>query len=131
MIDRKIHLMCLAITLCLLLLIGHSAGIAVTANNDPATDAAVNVWAQLAKLTGSDSVANDRLGWSVTVSGDTVVVGAPTDDVGSNADQGAAYVFVKPSTGWANMTQTAKLTASDGAQPMTGSASRWQSAGTR
>jgi hypothetical protein len=29
--------------------------------------------------------------------------------------QGAAYVFVKPAGGWADATQTAKLTASDGA----------------
>ena len=29
--------------------------------------------------------------------------------------QGAAYVFTEPGSGWADMTQTAKLTASDGA----------------
>ena len=29
--------------------------------------------------------------------------------------QGAAYVFVKAGTGWVSMTETAKLTASDGA----------------
>jgi hypothetical protein len=36
--------------------------------------------------------------------------------VGSNADQGAAYVFQIPAGGWANTTQTAELTASDGGQ---------------
>jgi hypothetical protein len=35
--------------------------------------------------------------------------------VGSNNHQGAAYVFVKPGGGWSSGTQTAKLTASDGA----------------
>ena len=36
-----------------------------------------------------------------------------TDDV---TDSGAAYVFTKPgSGGWADATETAKLTASDGA----------------
>ena len=65
---------------------------------------------QTAKLTASDGAADDEFGSSVSVSGDTVVVGASDDD----SDQGSAYVFVKPSGGWSNMTQTAKLTASDG-----------------
>ena len=65
---------------------------------------------QTAKLTASDGAGNDYFGYSVSVSGDTVVVGAPIDD----SSRGSAYVFVKPSGGWSNMTQTAKLTASDG-----------------
>jgi uncharacterized protein (DUF2345 family) len=71
---------------------------------------------ETAKLTASDGAAFDTFGWSVSVSGDTVVVGAPGADIGANADQGAAYVFVKPSGGWTTTsTFTAKLTASDGA----------------
>ncbi len=70
---------------------------------------------QTAKLTASDGAFNDNFGFSVAVSGDTVVVGAFLDDIGANSDQGSAYVFVKPVGGWMNMTQTAKLTASDGA----------------
>jgi hypothetical protein len=35
----------------------------------------------------------DWLGVSVAVSSDTVVVGAPFVDLGSNKDQGSAYVF--------------------------------------
>ena len=66
---------------------------------------------QTAKLTASDGAANDFFGNSVVVSGDTIVTGAD----GKDLDQGAAYVFVKPTTGWASATQTAKLTASDGA----------------
>ena len=66
---------------------------------------------QTAKLTASDWAANDQFGWSVSVSGDTVVVGAPVDD----SFKGSAYVFVQPVGGWSNMTQTAKLTALDGA----------------
>jgi hypothetical protein len=55
-------------------------------------------------------------GFSVAISGDTVVVGALFDDIGANTDQGSAYVFVKPVGGWAgNLTESAKLTASDGA----------------
>jgi len=66
---------------------------------------------QIAKLTAADSAQGDGFGNSVAVSGDTVVVGANQDD----GSRGSAYVFVKPAGGWANMTQTAKLTASDGA----------------
>jgi len=68
---------------------------------------------QLAKLLASDGLANDRLGWSADISGSTAVLGAPFwPDWGI---QGRALVFVKPASGWANMTQTATLMASDGA----------------
>jgi hypothetical protein len=74
-------------------------------------------WADMtetAKLTASDSTASELVGRSVSISGDTVVAGAPNDTIGAHKEQGAAYVFVEPASGWANMTQTAKLTASDG-----------------
>jgi hypothetical protein len=56
-----------------------------------------------------------EFGKSVAVSGDTVVVGAWGATVGGIQSQGAAYLFVKPPGGWASMTETGKLTASDGA----------------
>jgi hypothetical protein len=67
---------------------------------------------QTAKLWPSDGVAEDRFGREVAISGDAIVVGAPYDD-DKGTDSGSAYVFVKPVTGWADMTQTAKLAASD------------------
>jgi len=68
-----------------------------------------------AKLAASDGAAGDFFGVSVAVSGNTVVVGAPGDDIGGNTNQGSAYVFVKPSGGWAGaVLETAKLIASDG-----------------
>jgi hypothetical protein len=71
---------------------------------------------QQAKLTASDGAANDFFGISVAISGDTAVVGSYQTDVGSNVDQGAAYVFVKPASGWGGaLPETVKLTASDGA----------------
>ena len=70
---------------------------------------------QTAKITASDGAANDHFGWSISISGSTVVVGVAWATVGANANQGAAYVFTEPASGWVNMTQTAKLTASDGA----------------
>ncbi|MBI4516452.1 MAG: FG-GAP repeat protein [Deltaproteobacteria bacterium] len=71
----------------------------------------VDPFVQKAKLTAADGAASDFFGVSVAISGDTVVVGAIWDDIGANSDQGSAYVFVKPGGGWADMTQTAKLTA--------------------
>ena len=69
---------------------------------------------QTAKLLASDGAYGDFLGFSVSISGDEIVVGAAyDDDIG--IDFGSAYVFQKPVGGWVNMTQTAKLTASDGA----------------
>ena len=70
---------------------------------------------QVAKLTASDGAAGDRFGTSVSVDGDTIVVGANGDDDSGSAT-GSAYVFVRPSAGWATTTETAKLTASDGAR---------------
>ena len=74
----------------------------------------VDPWIQLAELTASDGVNGDQLGISASISGDTIVAGAELATVNGNAGQGAAYIFVKPASGWGNMTQTAKLTASDG-----------------
>ena len=68
---------------------------------------------QAAKLTASNGTGFDLFGESVSVSGDTAVVGARSGD-GAAADTGSAYVFVKPGGPWANATETARLTASDG-----------------
>jgi hypothetical protein len=70
---------------------------------------------QTAELTASDAQQSDFFGCGVAISGNTIVVGASGATVNGNPNQGAAYVFVMPTNGWTNMTQTAKLTASDGA----------------
>lgn len=69
---------------------------------------------QTAKLTASDGMANDNFGSSVSISNNVIVVGSPNAMVGSNAGQGAVYLFVEPPTGWTDATETAKLTTSDG-----------------
>ena len=53
--------------------------------------------------------------YSVAISGSTIALGLPAARFGMNTQQGAVGVFVKPKSGWANMTPTAILTASDGA----------------
>ncbi len=68
-----------------------------------------------AELNASDEAVGDWFGASVDIHGDTVIVGAMFNTVGLNQDQGAAYVFVKPASGWAGiLTENAKLAASDG-----------------
>lgn len=69
------------------------------------------VWSQQQKLTAADGASGDEFGFSVSVSGDTAVVGARLDDdLGS--DSGSAYVFVRSGVTWS---QQQKLTAADGA----------------
>jgi hypothetical protein len=50
-------------------------------------------WDQAARLTADDGGAFDGFGWSVSVSGDTAVAGAPEAGVDGNDEQGAAYVY--------------------------------------
>ena len=69
---------------------------------------------ETAQLTASDGATDDRFGWSVAVEGNTVVVGVTRDD-DNGSNSGSAYVFTKPNSGWADATESAKLTASDGA----------------
>ena len=67
------------------------------------------VWTEQAKLIAADAAANDLFGHSVSVSGDTAVVGAYFDD-DAGFDSGSAYVFARSGGVW---TQQAKLTAAD------------------
>lgn len=70
-------------------------------------------WANTAKLTAADGASGDVLGISVAINGDTIVAGATGHAVGATASQGAVYTFAR--TGAPARTQTAELTATDGA----------------
>ncbi len=67
-----------------------------------------------AKLTASDGAADDRFGYSVSISSDgtTALIGAYFADPSGKTEAGAAYIFTRSGATW---TQQAKLTASDGA----------------
>ena len=78
-------------------------------------------WSQQAYLKASNAGSGDYFGWSVALSGDTIVVGARYEGssaLGVNGNQsdnsagaaGAAYVFVRNGTTW---TQQAYLKASN------------------
>jgi hypothetical protein len=51
-----------------------------------------NTWPERAHLTASDA-AFDNFGVSVSINGNTALVGAYSDDVGANTDQGSAYIY--------------------------------------
>jgi hypothetical protein len=67
-------------------------------------------WNVADKLT-ADGAAGDQFGWSVSLSGDRALVGAPSDGDNGTAS-GSAYVFDFDGTNW---NEAAKLTPGDGA----------------
>ena len=70
------------------------------------------VWSQQAKLTASDAAQNDHFGSSLSIDGDTAVIGAAYDD-DNGAESGSAYVYTRTNGIW---TAQQKLTASDFAE---------------
>ncbi len=60
-------------------------------NSDGAGGISANKWGEVDKLTASDAAAGDIFGSSVSISGDTIVVGAFLDD--GPMDSGSAYIF--------------------------------------
>lgn len=79
------------------------------------------VWSQQAYVKASNTGSGDRFGYSVAISGDTIVVGAFNEDSSatgvngnqadnSTANSGAAYVFTRSGTVWS---QQAYLKASN------------------
>ena len=67
-----------------------------------------NNFTQIKKFQSSDVAANDRFGWSVAVSSNRIVVGAPYEDT-TASDAGSAYIFDM------NGNELAKIQASDAA----------------
>jgi hypothetical protein len=72
------------------------------------------LWAQQAVLLAGDGAPGDQFGSAVALDGDTAIVGANEKQIGASVGQGAAYVFVRSGTAWAQ--QGPALLASDGAQ---------------
>lgn len=62
-------------------------------------------WSEEAKLVALDGLSGDRFGDSVAIFGDRILVGAPGSD-SAGIDAGAAYVFLRTGSVWA---QEAKL----------------------
>ncbi len=73
---------------------------------------------EIAKLTASDK-RSANLGFSVAIGGNAVAAGAPFYQ--GRTYTGAIYLFVRPATGWSNMTQTFRGIGSDGERDEMGS----------
>ncbi len=69
-------------------------------------------WSQQAMLTPNDAAANDDFGHTVTLKGDTAIVGSPQDEFSGLIRAGSAYAFVRVGTSWS---EQVKFTASDAA----------------
>ena len=57
-------------------------------------------WNQMTRILPTDLTAGDHFGSSVAIAGNFLIVGAVTRDVGTNVDQGAAYIYQNMSGTW-------------------------------
>ena len=68
---------------------GSGSGSAYVYRGD---EGGVDNWGQVTKITASDAAADDRFGESVSISGDTAIVGASLDD-DNGSGSGSAYIY--------------------------------------
>jgi hypothetical protein len=106
----------LGILVCMLLIASAIPAVESLKNNvinkkvtNSSLTSTVDYWIEIQKLLALDGVANDRFGWSVSLSGDTALLGAPFND-DNGILSGSAYVFIRTGNTW---TQQAQLLASD------------------
>jgi len=57
-------------------------------------------WTLMQKLTNGGGAANDWFGHNVFITGSYAIVGSYFDDIGSNADQGSASIYLRVGQGW-------------------------------
>ena len=72
-----------------------------------------NNWGEVVELVGSDTVEGDSFARSVSISGDTAIVGAWLHDH-NVGNAGSAYIFQRDAGGVENWGQVAELTVIDG-----------------
>ena len=102
-----------------LAVVGASSGLATEAGSAYLFVRSGTTWQEMAKLTASDGEGGDLLGYAVALSGDTTVVGAPSDDNAGGAAAGSAYVFrLSP----ASVTYCTAGTSASGCQALLSSA---------
>jgi hypothetical protein len=68
------------------------------------------VWSQQLKLLVADAESFDQFGFSVAISGETVVVGARFGRSAAGLDQGSAYVFVRSGGVWSQQQKLGVIT---------------------
>jgi len=80
-----------------------------------ATNGGTEPWTEVAKITASDGEPEDYFGFTASISGDTIVVGAYGDDDLGN-ESGAVYLFQKDEGGIGQWGQVTKIRAEDGSE---------------
>ena len=78
-------------------------------------DRSGTAWSNLIRTSLPTSLAQDRFGNAVALDQGVLLVGAPGRDVGSQADQGAAYSFHLKNGNWVNDTLVDPITETGGA----------------
>ena len=71
------------------------------------------VWTEQQKLTASDAAQGEQFGTSVTLAGDTALVGDAVDTTAAGERAGSVYVYTRSAGVWS---QRQKLTSSDAAE---------------
>jgi hypothetical protein len=74
-----------------------------------------NAWGEVKKLRATGAARGDVFGYSVSISGDTAIVGAPQDQAPFPARAGFVHVFERNHPDIGEWGEVARLTASDGA----------------
>jgi hypothetical protein len=72
-----------------------------------------NTWGQVTQIFATGGAASALFGYSVAISDDHAIVGARSDDVGGNVDQGSAYIFQRDQGGANTWGQVKQVTAGD------------------
>ena len=81
----------------------------------------IESWTQRTKIFSSDGAAQDNFGFSVSLYGDTALIGASGDDGNGKTDSGAVYIFTRSSSSSSiessslKWTEQQKIYASDAA----------------
>jgi hypothetical protein len=75
-----------------------------------------STWTQQTELTATDAAAGDLFGFSVSLDGNTALVGALEKTVSGHAAAGAAYVFTRTGSTWTQQTELTATDAADGDQ---------------
>jgi uncharacterized repeat protein (TIGR01451 family) len=57
-------------------------------------------WSQQQKLTADVPATQETFGLSVTISGDTIAIGAPSDDTAAGVNTGSVHVFTRGGSVW-------------------------------
>jgi FG-GAP repeat len=61
------------------------------------------VWTQEFKIRPGDFAEEDNFGWSISISGDNLIVGSISDDNGAIANTGSIYFYQRSGTTWTQL----------------------------